>query len=67
MKSILASVKSPADLKSLSATELKELADEIRQTIVATVAANGGTLLPTWEWWSSPSPFTWPSTAPETR
>ncbi|MGI6146390.1 MAG: 1-deoxy-D-xylulose-5-phosphate synthase [Firmicutes bacterium] len=46
MKSILASVKSPADLKSLSATELKELADEIRQTIVATVAANGGHLAP---------------------
>ena len=36
----------PADLKSLSMDELKRLADEIRQTIIATAAENGGHLAP---------------------
>ncbi len=42
--SLLASVASPADLKSLSRTQLKELADELRQFIIDSVARTGGHL-----------------------
>lgn len=46
MGTILARVDSPADLRKLSPAELRQLAEEIRQTIVATVSANGGHLAP---------------------
>lgn len=41
---ILQHLKSPADLKGLSISELETLAGELRQTIIATVAVNGGHL-----------------------
>ncbi|MFH0933299.1 MAG: 1-deoxy-D-xylulose-5-phosphate synthase [Nitrospirota bacterium] len=37
-------IKGPSDLKSLSITELKKLAGELRETIVKTVSVNGGHL-----------------------
>lgn len=40
----LESIKSPADMRALDLPELKELAAEIRQVILKTVAANGGHL-----------------------
>ena len=46
MNSILDSIDSPADLNGLSLPELKQLATEIRQLIIATCAANGGHLAP---------------------
>ncbi len=42
--SLLASIASPADLKPLSRTQLKELADELRQFIIDSVARTGGHL-----------------------
>jgi len=42
--SLLEKLQSPADLKSLTTQELKSLADELRQVIIATVASNGGHL-----------------------
>ena len=44
MKSILENLDSPAGLKELSAAELEQLAAEIRETIIDTVAAKGGHL-----------------------
>jgi len=44
MSSILENLDSPADLKGLSLAELESLAGEIRETIIETVAANGGHL-----------------------
>ncbi len=41
---ILANIKSPQDLKSLSEDKLSELAAEIRKKIIETVAKNGGHL-----------------------
>lgn len=41
---ILQTLQSPADLKGLSLGELEALAGELRQTIITTVAANGGHL-----------------------
>ena len=41
---ILQKLQSPAELKRLSMTELEILAGELRQTIITTVAANGGHL-----------------------
>lgn len=41
---ILEKITTPADLKSLSRDELSQLAAELRQTILNTVAANGGHL-----------------------
>ncbi|MDD5089409.1 MAG: 1-deoxy-D-xylulose-5-phosphate synthase [Candidatus Wallbacteria bacterium] len=43
---ILPSVHSPDDLKNLRIVELRELACEIRQTIIETVSQNGGHLAP---------------------
>jgi len=43
---ILERINSPADLKHLSIKELKELAQEIRQTIIETVSKTGGHLAP---------------------
>lgn len=40
----LESIKSPSDLKNLSVSQLKELAKELRETIVETVSRNGGHL-----------------------
>jgi 1-deoxy-D-xylulose-5-phosphate synthase len=40
----LKSIKGPSDLKSLSFTELKELARELRDTIIKKVSINGGHL-----------------------
>ena len=37
-------IKSPADLKKLSVRELKEVADEVRDTIIRCVSRNGGHL-----------------------
>ncbi|MEW6602673.1 MAG: 1-deoxy-D-xylulose-5-phosphate synthase [Nitrospirota bacterium] len=37
-------IKSPGDLKTLSLSELNELADELRDIIIQTVATNGGHL-----------------------
>jgi len=42
--SILADLRGPADLRGLSETQLRVLAAEIRETIVATVAKTGGHL-----------------------
>ncbi len=42
--SLLESIDSPADLKSLSRPQLKELADELRQFIIESVARTGGHL-----------------------
>src|SRR5467141_110623 len=43
---ILDRITSPADLRSLSDSELRALADEIRQFLVATVSKTGGHLGP---------------------
>lgn len=43
---ILEQIKSPADLKYLSATQLKTLAKQIREVIIRTVSQNGGHLAP---------------------
>jgi 1-deoxy-D-xylulose-5-phosphate synthase len=45
-ESILAGIDSPQDLKALSIDELYQLADEIRNEIICTVAMNGGHLAP---------------------
>lgn len=42
--SILSNLRSPADIKCLSVSELEQLAGELRETIITTVAANGGHL-----------------------
>ena len=42
--SLLESIASPADLKSLSRAQLKEVADELRQYILSSVAETGGHL-----------------------
>jgi 1-deoxy-D-xylulose-5-phosphate synthase len=39
---LLASIRSPADLKALPASDLPRLAEEIRTEIIAVTAANGG-------------------------
>ena len=44
MSRFLDKIDSPADLKDLKAKELEQLADEIRQELVARVAKNGGHL-----------------------
>jgi 1-deoxy-D-xylulose-5-phosphate synthase len=41
---MLENINSPADLKGLSVEQLKELAKEMRETIVKQVAAKGGHL-----------------------
>ncbi len=41
---LLKKIKGPEDLKKLSVQELRELANELRATIIRTVAANGGHL-----------------------
>lgn len=43
---ILESINAPSDLKNLSFPELKQLAAELREEIIATCAANGGHLAP---------------------
>ncbi|MBN1192297.1 MAG: 1-deoxy-D-xylulose-5-phosphate synthase [Coriobacteriia bacterium] len=43
---ILDSISEPEALKALDATELKQLADEIRRTLVETVSETGGHLAP---------------------
>lgn len=40
----LEQIQSPRDIREFSTTQLKELAEEIRQTILETVAVNGGHL-----------------------
>lgn len=44
MDTILSQISFPAELKQLSRSELKQLAAELREKIIATVAANGGHL-----------------------
>ncbi len=44
--SLLEHINSPADIRSLSLTELEELAADIRDTIIQTVSRNGGHLAP---------------------
>jgi 1-deoxy-D-xylulose-5-phosphate synthase len=46
MSRILDKVDNPEDLRKMTPPELKQLADEIRQELVATVTANGGHLAP---------------------
>jgi len=41
---LIENIKSPADIRKLSAAELKELANELREIIIGTVATNGGHL-----------------------
>ncbi|MBI4847328.1 MAG: 1-deoxy-D-xylulose-5-phosphate synthase [Nitrospirae bacterium] len=41
---LIEKIKSPEDVKKLSAVELTELADELREIIIGTVATNGGHL-----------------------
>jgi 1-deoxy-D-xylulose-5-phosphate synthase len=43
---LLPRIESPADLKKLSTAELEQLAQEIRNTLVCTVARHGGHLAP---------------------
>lgn len=43
-KDMLAQIKSPDDIKNFSQKELRQLADEIRRTIIDTVGKNGGHL-----------------------
>lgn len=43
---ILDSIDSPADLKGLEADQLQQLAQEIRETLISTVADTGGHLAP---------------------
>jgi 1-deoxy-D-xylulose-5-phosphate synthase len=45
-ESLLAGIDSPQDLKPLSIDELYQLAEEIREEIICTVAQNGGHLAP---------------------
>ena len=52
---ILDGINGPADLKQLTLPHLKQLADEIRSRIVATVASPEATWLPAWGQWRSPS------------
>ena len=42
--SILSTLEGPADLRRLTEVELEQLAGEIRDTIIATVATTGGHL-----------------------
>ncbi|MDK2887582.1 MAG: 1-deoxy-D-xylulose-5-phosphate synthase [Thermoanaerobacter sp.] len=46
MKKLLAKINSPADLRALDINDLQQLAFEIRQEIIETVARNGGHLAP---------------------
>jgi len=46
MNKVLDRINSPKDLKSLSLPELKQLANEIREEIIQTVAKTGGHLAP---------------------
>ncbi|MBI5095705.1 MAG: 1-deoxy-D-xylulose-5-phosphate synthase [Candidatus Hydrogenedentes bacterium] len=46
MSPLLDRIKSPGDLKTFTIEELKRLAAEIRQSIIATAAVNGGHLAP---------------------
>jgi 1-deoxy-D-xylulose-5-phosphate synthase len=46
MTSILDTIDSPDDLKQLSVNDLKQLAGDLREVIIATCAANGGHLAP---------------------
>ncbi len=46
MEKILERINAPADLRKLSSKELKLLAGELREEIIATCAANGGHLAP---------------------
>jgi len=41
---LIEKIKNPADIKKLSITDLKDLADELREIIIETVATNGGHL-----------------------
>ncbi len=41
---LIEKIKDPADIKKLSITELNDLADELREIIIETVATNGGHL-----------------------
>ncbi len=44
MSDLLTNLKSPAELKALDLDQLEQLAGELRETIIATVAQNGGHL-----------------------
>jgi 1-deoxy-D-xylulose-5-phosphate synthase len=44
MTELLAALNSPADLKAMNLEQLRQLARELRETIIATVAENGGHL-----------------------
>ena len=41
---ILPNLQGPSDLRGLSSQQLEQLAEEIRQTIISTVATTGGHL-----------------------
>ena len=45
-KKLLAGIRSPEDLRSLDLNELEDLAAELRETIISTVAETGGHLAP---------------------
>jgi 1-deoxy-D-xylulose-5-phosphate synthase len=45
-QSVLKTINDPKDLKGLSLTQLKELAEEVRRKIIETVARTGGHLAP---------------------
>lgn len=44
METLLAQIESPADVKKLEKSQLAQLADELREQIIATVSTNGGHL-----------------------
>ena len=49
---LLDRVKTPADLKSLSDRELRQVADELRAETISTVSVTGGHLVQVWAWWN---------------
>ena len=58
MGTLLESIHSPADLKSLSFAQMSDLAQEIREFLIQTLSKTGGHLGQTWAWSSSRSPCT---------
>lgn len=49
---LLQSIRGPHDLKALNASQLGELADDIRTFLVQAVARTGAIWAPTSGWWS---------------
>lgn len=48
--SLLDSVDTPADLRKLAASQLRQLADEVRAEMLDSVGQTGGILVRGWAW-----------------